>query len=160
MGSEMCIRDRDSLGEDAEQNADGKVYVANGELGRVVRNEANYMHVALQSPDRLVVVPRGQQDDSQEGDDEEATGTGCNWDLGYVLSVHKMQGSEVPVAIVMIDEAPSAARLCDRAWWYTALSRAKQRCYLIGKLPVLFGGLRRQSVGARKTFLKELVRGD
>lgn len=147
----------ESLGEDAEQNADGKVYVANGELGRVVRNEANYMHVALQSPDRLVVVPRGQQDDSQEGDDEEATGTGCNWDLGYALSCHKAQGSEWGSVIVMIDDSGSAARVCSREWVYTAISRAKERCYLVGKLATAHQFTRRTAIDKRKTFLRELI---
>jgi len=136
-------------------NDDGKCYVANGELGEVTRVEANYMHVRLSSPKRLIVVPRGQAD--EDDDEEGASGTGCNWDLGYALSVHKSQGSEWPVVIVMLDDSSGAKRVCDRAWLYTAISRAKQRCYLIGDQAVAHGFCRRQNIDKRKTFLKQRI---
>lgn len=148
----------DDLGEDAQTNADGRVYVANGELGKVVLVEQNYLHVALKTPDRLVVVPRGQQQEGEGSDeDEDATGTGCNWDLGYALSCHKAQGSEWPHVIVMVDDSPAAAQVCSREWIYTAISRAKTCCYLVGKLAVAQGFTRRTAIDKRKTFLRELI---
>jgi len=139
---------------DAARNADDKIYVANGELGRVVVVEQKFLIVSLDGPFRAVLVPRGTSSEN-EGDD--STGTGCNWDLGYALSVHKFQGSEIPVAIVMADDSAGAARVCSREWIYTAISRAKQCCYLIGKEAVVQGFVRRTALDKRKTFLKERI---
>lgn len=142
--------------EEMQVNAEGKVYVANGELGEVVRVEPNFLHVLLTTPRRLIVVPRGAYDESGDTSDEDegATGTGCNWDLGYALSVHKAQGSEFPAVVVMIDDQ----RICTREWIYTAISRAKQLCILIGSLSVAYGFCRRTAIDKRKTFLAERIR--
>jgi ATP-dependent exoDNAse (exonuclease V) alpha subunit len=108
----------------------------------------------------VVKIPRGKATESGDGDEpvgEEKTATGCSWDLGYCLSVHKFQGSEIPWAIIVGDEYPGAKRLCDRAWIYTAISRAKHRCILIGKKTTFDGMCRKQSLAARKTLLKERI---
>jgi exodeoxyribonuclease V alpha subunit len=139
-------------------NDKNQVYVANGELGEVMLVEPGFLHVQLTAPRRLVVVPRGKADDAEpvadeNGDSEAATGTGCNWELGYSLSVHKSQGSEWPVVIVMADDSGAAKRVCSREWLYTAISRAKQCCVLVGKLSVAQGFTRRTAIDKRKTFL-------
>lgn len=67
------------------------------------------------------------------------------------------QGSEWPVVIVMIDEYPGARKICDRAWIYTAISRAKSRCVLIGKRATIDRFCRVQSMNGRKTFLRQLI---
>jgi exodeoxyribonuclease V alpha subunit len=142
--------------EDVQLNKDGKAYSANGELGEVMLVESKFLHVRLSAPDRFILVPRGEADVNDDNEkDDEASGTGCNWDLGYALSVHKFQGSEIPVAVVMIDE--SAKRVCSREWIYTALSRGKQQVYLIGKLSVAHAFCKRTAIDKRKTFLKEKI---
>lgn len=139
---------------EATVNKFGHYYVANGEQGRVKRVEPKWIEVELQSPERRIRVPRGTEDN---GDDEEATGTGCNWDLAYAISVHKSQGSEWPVVLVVIDEYPGAKRLCDRAWLYTAISRAKKECYLVGRIDTAQTMATRNNIDKRKTFLKEWI---
>jgi ATP-dependent exoDNAse (exonuclease V) alpha subunit len=47
--------------------------------------------------------------------------------------------------------------VCDRSWLYTAISRAKQQCVLIGPTAVAKQMCRQSKMGERKTFLKELV---
>lgn len=154
-GGVVLAENDDSL----QINADGKVYVANGELGEVMEVQPNFMHVRLSAPKRLILVPRGQADvnDDDGGDEEQSTGTGCNWDLGYALSVHKSQGSEWPVVIVMVDDSGGAKRICSREWLYTAISRAKNCCYLVGNLATAQGFCRRTAIDKRKTFLKERI---
>ena len=59
--------------------------------------------------------------------------------------------------IVMIDDYPGAKRVCSREWLYTAISRAKQKCILIGKKSVADAMCNRTAVDKRKTFLRELI---
>lgn len=146
-------------------NANNQVYVANGELGEVVKVEPNYFHVQLTEPRRLVVVPRGKQqfnsDDAagdEDGNVEESTNTGCDWELGYALSVHKSQGSEWPVVLYMVDDSGGAKRVCTREHLYTGISRAKQCCFLIGKLSVAQGFCRRTAIDKRRTFLAQKIK--
>jgi exodeoxyribonuclease V alpha subunit len=136
----------DGAGE-AEQGATARVM--NGELGSVVEIGDRHLVVRVDDPFRLIRVPRGKSD----GDE----GSGCNWDLGYGLSCHKSQGSEWKWVLVLIDDYPGAKMVCDRSWLYTAISRAKQRCILIGKKSVANAMCRRVAIWKRKTFLRELV---
>ena len=51
-------------------------------------------------------------------------------ELGYVLSVHKNQGSEFPCAVVVMPKAHF--RMHSRNWFYTAVTRAKKTAIIIG----------------------------
>jgi exodeoxyribonuclease V alpha subunit len=148
---------------------DGAVYVANGEQGEVLAVEPNKMVVRLWSPDRTVIVPRGQQDEPEDGEekagDDEASeeagndkppSTGCAWELGYAISAHKSQGSEWPIVIVLIDEHHSASRVQTSNWIYTAISRARDFCVTLGKRSVIQVMLRRDAMN-RRTFLQERI---
>ena len=122
------------------------------------------MKIELKSPYRLVGVGRGQAKESEHQNDshtlskqDEDAGTGCSWDLAYALSVHKAQGSEWPVAIVMLDDGGGARRLCDRSWIYTAISRAKKYCICIGQESTAQAMVRKNKIEQRKTFLTELI---
>lgn len=135
--------------DEALDEHDGReVYVANGELAKVVEIEPKSITATLTSPYRMIRIPRGKQDDG---------GSGCNWDMAYGLSCHKSQGSEWPIIIVMLDEYRGASMICDRAWLYTAISRAKDSCYMIGRKPTADAMCRRNKMHFRKAFLKELI---
>ena len=136
-----------------------RVMIANGEQGLVVEVREKLTVVRFPNPDRLVKIPRGKQEADSDGKpgDDDASGTGCDLDLAYAISVHKAQGSEWPIVIVALDEYPGAQRVCDRAWLYTAISRAKRACFLAGKLSTAHAMCRRNSIVRRKTFLKELI---
>lgn len=149
--------------EDTATNERNEVYVANGELAEVLEVEEKMMIARLSNPDRTVRIPRGkavEPDDvaaSEEGGETETTGTGCSWELGYALSVHKSQGSDWDTVIVMIDEYPGARMVCSREWLYTAISRAKKQCVLIGSKETANGMCRRLAIRNRKTLLKERI---
>jgi exodeoxyribonuclease V alpha subunit len=138
--------------DDLRKNDRGEVYVANGELGSVQTISESKIVVRIESPLRIVSVPyRTEQNESGE------SGSLSNWDLAYALSVHKSQGSEFPVAIVMIDDYPGARQICDRSWIYTAISRAKQHCHLVGKFETAMRFCFEQKIDKRKTFLTEMI---
>ena len=160
--------DGESVPSAIPTNERGDVYVANGDVGKVVEVEAKSLVVELQIGKLLVRVPRGKASDGKvEGDeadgdlreDQEGT-TGCSWDLAYCLSCHKAQGAEFPVAIVMLDEYPGALRVASKEWCYTAISRGKLATFLVGKESTVEAMRRKVALGLRKTFLRELIEGE
>ena len=150
----VCLQNGNYTAIDADSDAtdeNGMVRVANGELAKVIEVAEKTIIAELDNPHRTVRIPRGKPDEGEDG------GTGCAWDFAYALSVHKSQGSEWPVAIVMIDDYPGAKRICDRSWLYTAISRAKQHCVLIGRKSTADAMVRRVAIDKRKTFLRERI---
>jgi exodeoxyribonuclease V alpha subunit len=146
------------------ENDRGEVFVANGELGEVLAVSEKSMTAKVRSPERIISIPRGRPSDGEVGEDrgdepnsEKPFTTGCSWDLGFALSVHKSQGAEWEHVIVMIDEYPGARMICTREWIYTAISRAKSKCVIIGKKSVADTMCRKVAIQKRKTFLRELI---
>lgn len=119
---------------------DGNLYVANGEQGKVVGIHGKTIHVYMPTADKVVVSP-----------------IAGSFDLAYAISCHKSQGSQWPVAIVMLDEYPGAVRLCDRSWIYTAISRAEKLCLLVGQKQTADAMCRKSLMQKRKTFLREMI---
>jgi len=126
--------------DDYDQETDAvNHYCANGEMGQVIATIGKMAILRLDGPTRHVKVSQGAS----------------NWDLGYAITVHKSQGSEWPCVIVLLD--PSAHSVCDRSWLYTAISRAKMRCILMGDKMTADRFCRKASVNQRKTFLAEQI---
>lgn len=158
----------DRSDDETQTNDAGDVYVANGELAEVIEVQPKLIVAKLAKPYRVIKIPRGKASESDndndsgssgsgDGDNSDKTTTGCSWDLGYALSVHKFQGSEVPVAIILIDEYPGARMVCSREWTYTAISRAKTLCALVGRKSTADRFCKKVAIGKRKTLLRELI---
>lgn len=143
----VCLKN----GRYTEIEEDEEVYVANGELAKVIEIEEKSIIAQLWNPGRMIRIPRGKATEGEEASN------GCSWDLAYGLSTHKSQGSEWPVVIVLLDEYPGAKMVCSREWLYTAISRAKEKCILIGKKATADAMCRRVAIGKRKTFLRQLI---
>jgi exodeoxyribonuclease V alpha subunit len=142
--------------QDVMVNDDGKIYVANGDFGYVSMAAEKFYEVVLQAPKRIVIVPRGRQSD--DSGDDESSSKGCAFELGYAATVHKFQGSQVPVVIVVLDGSTAASRTCDRSWLYTAYTRGKLHTYAIGRREVGDSFIKRLSITRRKTFLQSWIR--
>ena len=112
----ICLTN--GIAETAEGEKQGPVRVSNGDIGFV--RKINQKNTWVELGDRLVIVPRSS-DKWNESD----------WDLGYAITCHKSQGSEWESVIVVLDPA-GCLSICDRHWIYTAISRAKKYCYLVG----------------------------
>jgi exodeoxyribonuclease V alpha subunit len=136
------------------------VFVANGDMGTVTELRRNFMMVRLDAGGlaRVPFAPLGQAKGGDgEGDDAERDAdTGCTFTLGYAITAHKSQGSEWPATVVYVE--PGAGWIASREWVYTALSRAKQLCYLVGSLETANDYVRRQVLPLRKTLLAERLR--
>lgn len=204
----ICLRnsfltaiEADEINEAVEGGGgEAKVFVANGEFGRVLAVEPRKLIVEFSNPRRVVTVPRwkgagdadsttakekgagveggrsgkaatdeaaanhtganNSENDNDPGSGDDASDTGCDLDLGYAVTCHKMQGSESPIVIVALDEYPGASGrfgICKREWLYTAISRARRVCLLVGLRATADAMAREQAIGKRKTFLRELI---
>lgn len=141
-----------------------EIYVANGEIGRVVAVAPGVIICRMSEADELVKVPMGKKAAAggPEADEDEEDGKESKAkliDLAYAVSGHKMQGSEAPCVIILAD--PAAGRVAERHWWYTSLSRASKLCVIIGDREVVDRQRLRVSLVKRKTFLvEELAAGE
>jgi exodeoxyribonuclease V alpha subunit len=134
-----------------------QVYVANGEIGRVIAVSEKLMIARFSESDDIVKIPVGGSTSREESSESESddSGRGCNFDLAYAVTCHKLQGSSAPFVIVVADQA--AGGIATREWWYTAISRASQMCMIIGQQSVVRKQCLRVSTSRRKTFLAEAV---
>ncbi len=155
----ICLRNGFCVSAD---DRNGKqVYCANGDVGRVQSFRGKHAIVALASPPRLVLVPLTKQaEEQQQAHAKDTNGEDGRparaWDLAYAVTCHKAQGSEYPVVIVLVE---GAGKLGSREWLYTAVSRARELCVLIGDTSDMRRYVRNVCLPDRKTFLVEQLTG-
>lgn len=77
-------------------------------------------------------------------------------ELGYAITLHKAQGSQFPRVIVAVQKG----RISDRAWLYTAITRAEIEIHIVG-LAEVFGVIVESASNAhrRASFLRQLLEG-
>lgn len=76
--------------------------------------------------------------------------------LAYAISVHKAQGCEVPVVVGVCHR--SHARMLNRPLLYTAITRARSSCILVGDPGALAMAVRRDDGGSRHSALADRLR--
>ena len=141
----ICLKNQhipcDSDYNDNETGTDKRIYTANGEIGYIKKIFPGHYVVEFSGND--LIVPKGEMLK--------------HFSLAYAITCHKLQGDSAPYVVVCIDNSYNAARVCNRAWLYTAITRATKRDYIIG----LEATFREYAVNVthtrRKTFLKELL---
>ncbi len=77
--------------------------------------------------------------------------------LAYAVSVHKAQGCEVPVVVAVCHR--SHARMLSRPLVYTAITRARSGCVLVGDPAALALAISRDDSGERHSGLAERLIG-
>jgi exodeoxyribonuclease V alpha subunit len=76
--------------------------------------------------------------------------------LGYAISLHKAQGSQFPRIIISL----KSARIVDRSWLYTAITRAETEVHIVGKESDFIKITQHESnANKRNSFLSELLSG-
>ena len=75
-------------------------------------------------------------------------------ELGYAITLHKAQGSQFPRIIVVVQKG----RISDRAWLYTAITRAEAEIHIVGQASD-FAAITKSVSNAnrRASFLRELL---
>lgn len=76
--------------------------------------------------------------------------------LAYCLTCHKMQGSEVPCVVVVCPRAH--AFMQHRSWLYTAVTRARKTCVVIGDQDGIRRAADRVETSRRRTVLEFYAR--
>jgi exodeoxyribonuclease V alpha subunit len=79
-----------------------------------------------------------------------------NFKLGYVTSIHKSQGSEFKVVIMIL--LNEFNRMLYRKLLYTGVTRAKKNLYLLGEETAIKRCINNNIINDRKTSLLEIVR--
>ena len=78
-------------------------------------------------------------------------------DLAYALTIHRSQGSEVPVVVLLLHESHNI--LLERQLVYTAVTRAKKLLIVVGTKKALHMAVKRSRSRKRFTALAERVIG-
>jgi exodeoxyribonuclease V alpha subunit len=76
--------------------------------------------------------------------------------LAYAVTVHKSQGSEYPAIVLPLTREHSM--LLQRNLLYTAITRAKRLCVLVGQTRALEIAVRNDRVARRNTGLAERLK--
>lgn len=114
--------------------------VFNGDIGKVV---------AVDTEDRSMVLRFGDKDFLAKGDQISTI------DLAYACTIHKSQGSEYPV--VVVPSSMSHYVMLQRNLLYTAITRAKEKCILVGDKRAVMTMVGNNVVLKRNTALKERI---
>lgn len=125
---------------DARTPEGDTIEIFNGNIGTVISKD-NFR--------RRLVVRLAQGDVVLEGD------MLLELQLGYAISCHRAQGSGFPYVIVACD--PGAYQLLTKQWLYTALSRAKKYCVLVGTDKSINQCIKTDRVTRKSTWLAELL---
>ncbi len=78
-------------------------------------------------------------------------------ELAYAISVHKAQGCEVPVVVAVCHS--SHAGILSRPLIYTAITRARRACVVIGEQETMEKAIARDDAGGRHSGLADRLRG-
>lgn len=121
---------------------DHEAEVMNGELGMLVQVELDGKQVVVAMDDgRTIRLPSDRLD---------------TWDLAYACTVHKAQGSSVPVAVVPV--VAEHRHMLTRNLLYTAVTRAERACVMVGDRGAIAGALRKVDGATRYTALPDRIR--
>jgi len=118
--------------------------IINGDIGYVtdINLKARQIHVTFENPERQVEVHMYDN----------------HLELAYVVTCHKYQGSEAPVVIVPVHRS-FGPLLMQRNWLYTAVSRAKRVCVVVGDRAEVVKTIARNQQQKRFTLLREFLNG-
>jgi exodeoxyribonuclease V alpha subunit len=117
--------------------------IVNGDIGYIkgIDMDDRLITVAFENPARLVPIPL----------------FGNDLELAYSCTCHRFQGSEAPIIIIPIHRC-FGTLIMQRNLLYTAISRAKQVCILVGQRDEIPKIIRRNQQQRRFTNLAELLR--
>ena len=136
---EKVIRERDRVVQTVNNYSKD---VFNGDVGTVLAIEPAVGKATVQFFDNTAFYEYDELDELE---------------LAYALTVHKAQGSEYPV-VVMICHTSQYIML-QRNLLYTGLTRAQKKCVFVGNRPAVWQAVRNNRPARRYTRLRERLAG-
>ena len=134
----MCVKNNYRIKTIHEQTCP----IFNGWMGIVKEVSQQGMVINFPLADDLVFIPRDE--------------LGGLITLGYASTVHKMQGDQAKVIIGVVDYS-TPPKMLTHELLYTLVTRAKQRCVLIGQNKAISQAINTDFVSTKRTFLPELL---
>lgn len=80
-----------------------------------------------------------------------------NLDLAYATTIHKTQGSEYPVVILLLPQG-APPRFLNRNLLYTAVTRARQRLFILSRRQTLRNMIRTEDANRRHSLLSYFLK--
>lgn len=114
-------------------------FIANGESGKVVKVLKDAIVVDYDGT--LIYIPKGSMK---------------NIRLAYAISIHKCQGSQYKVVILLTPRAHTF--MINSNLLYVGESRAKEQCYHIGEIRTINSALKKKENFNRKTMLQTFLK--
>jgi len=125
-----------------QKRNDYSLGIVNGDIGIVKGSEkessTHKIIVAFTNPDKIVSIPMYEN----------------NLQLAYALTIHSVQGSEWPAVVCPIHTS-FGSLIMQRPLVYTAITRAKSLCVVVGQLKAMRAAIKRNRPINRYTTLKE-----
>lgn len=130
------------LDDNGDYVVTGETAIMNGDIGivRDVKIEDGQLHLDIQFDEAICRFSANQMG---------------NLLLGYCISVHKSQGSQAKVVVLIT--AKRHERMLSRNLLYVGVSRAQERLIEIGDAEAIKNGLEREEQFERDTWLKEML---
>ena len=113
-----------------------QVAIFNGNMGHIVDIDENSMIVDLEDQGKII-LPREEWN---------------NVIHGWACTCHKLQGSQSDFAIVCLDN--SAYVMLMREWLYTAITRAKKYCVVVGQPRAINSACHTSNIRIKQTWLR------
>ena len=118
-----------------------EVAIFNGNMGHIVDIYDDAMIITLDKEENegdLIILPRNEWNDITHA---------------WCCTAHKLQGSQAPYIIIALDN--SSYPLLMREWLYTALTRARKYCVLVGQPSAINMATRTSNIKVKQTWLKD-----
>lgn len=116
--------------------------VMNGEIGIIENISEKFCTLNFDNGEKIIQMPKPLM---------------RNMELAYAITVHSMQGSECENVIAILDN--SHYILLDCALFYTAVTRAQKKCYLLMQ-PSAYKNALLKNKTERRTYLKDIIKED
>lgn len=135
----QCVNDYKAIiYNNGDYNENEKTFISNGEIGKII--DVLYDGIVVDFSNVIIFIPKEKMNAIK---------------LAYSISIHKSQGGQAKIIIVFAPKAHTF--MLNSNLLYVSVTRAKERCYLIGDFNTYDKAIKKQENFRRKTWLIDLL---